>query len=289
MGYTTKLCAGALFCAIAVTANAGTVASEGKSDRLEWKVQNSWKLAGKPVDLVHSLDHKLVFVLTQDHQVLVYSQQGALQGKIPVGDNVTAIDIAPQGEMLYLIDGQENSFTSVAMSYVVDIDVTGSHFKGRPDAPVTIALFTDFECPYCKKLEPLLNQVVARNKDNVKYVFKNMPLQFHKMADPSHRAAVAAGEQGKFWEFHDKLFALETLTDEGINGIAVELNLDLVKFKADMEAPKTRMMINKDLDDAQKAGVTGTPTIFINGRRLQQRSVEGFQQMIDEELAKAGK
>ena len=113
-----------------------------------------------------------------------------------------------------------------------------------------------------------------------------MPLQFHKMAVPAHKAALAAGEQGKFWEYHDKLFDLDKLTIQGINSIAPELNLDMSKFTADVKSPQIIRKINKDLADAQKAGVTGTPTVFINGRRLQKKSPEGFQQMIDEELAK---
>lgn len=113
-----------------------------------------------------------------------------------------------------------------------------------------------------------------------------MPLQFHKVADPAHRAALAAGEQGKFWEYHDKLFAAKKLSVPLIDTIATELNLDMVKFKADMNSPKIRLMINKDLADAKKAGVTGTPTVFVNGRKLQQRSLPGFQKLIDEELAK---
>jgi protein-disulfide isomerase len=129
--------------------------------------------------------------------------------------------------------------------------------------------------------------VLENNADTVKIAFKNMPLQFHKMADPSHRAALAAGEQGKFWEFHDKLFKAKKLSNKLINSIATDLKLDMEKFKKDMASPKIRAMINKDLADAQKAGVTGTPTVFINGRKLQQRSLQGFQQLINEELAKA--
>lgn len=128
--------------------------------------------------------------------------------------------------------------------------------------------------------------MVEKNKDNVKLVFKNMPLQFHKMAVPAHKAAVAAGEQGKFWEFHDKLFELDKLTNEAINKIAPELKLDMKKFTTDFNSPKITQKINKDLADAQAAGVTGTPTVFINGRKLQKKSLEGFQQMIDKELAR---
>ena len=131
---------------------------------------------------------------------------------------------------------------------------------------------------------PLLEQVLEKNPDTVKIVFKNMPLRFHKFADPSARAALAAHKQGKFWEFHDKLFGVEKLSDQEINKVAVELQLDMDQFTKDMNSPEIRQMVNKDLLDAQKAGVTGTPTIFINGKKLKNRSLAGFQAMIDKEL-----
>jgi len=128
--------------------------------------------------------------------------------------------------------------------------------------------------------------VLVKNPDTVKIVFKNMPLRFHKFADPSARAALAAGEQGKFWEFHDQLFALDELSDQAINNIAVKLNLDMTRFTNDMASPAIRQKVAKDIRDAQLAGVTGTPTIFINGKRLKNRSLQGFQQLIDAELNK---
>ena len=131
---------------------------------------------------------------------------------------------------------------------------------------------------------PLLEQVLEKNPETVKIVFKNMPLRFHKFADPSARAALAAHKQGKFWEFHDKLFAIEKLSTEAINNVAVELQLDIDQFNKDMESQEIRQMVNKDMLDAQKAGVTGTPTIFINGKKLKNRSLAGFQAMIDKEL-----
>ena len=131
---------------------------------------------------------------------------------------------------------------------------------------------------------PLLEQVLEKNPETVKIVFKNMPLRFHEFADPSARAALAAFKQDKFWEFHDKLFGVEKLSNDAINNVAVELDLDIAQFNKDMNSPEVRQMINKDLLDAQKAGVTGTPTIFINGKKLKNRSPEGFQAMIDKEL-----
>ena len=113
-----------------------------------------------------------------------------------------------------------------------------------------------------------------------------MPLRFHKLADPAARAALAGGEQGKFWEFHDALFAAEKLSEQVISDIAVDLGLDVGKFEADMNSPAIKQKIAKDMRDAQLAGVTGTPTVFINGQRLKNRSPQGFQAMIDEALKK---
>jgi protein-disulfide isomerase len=268
---------------------AETVPATGQDDRVEWEVRTNWKIDGTPIDIVHSLDGKMVFILDSQQRVLVYDNNGKLQGRIPVGEGVTAIDIAPQGESLYLIDKKDNSFTSVAMNYVHDIDVSGSPFKGKVDAPVTVTVFTDFECPYCGKLVPLLDQIFENNTETVKLVFKNMPLNFHKMAEPAHRAAMAAGLQGKFWEYHDKLFMAKKLSNELILNVATEIGLDVEKFKKDMNSSIVQQKIRKDLADAQLAGVTGTPTVFINGRKLSQRSLQGFQQIIDEEIAKAGK
>jgi protein-disulfide isomerase len=136
---------------------------------------------------------------------------------------------------------------------------------------------------------PLLEQVLEKNPQTVKLVFKNMPLQFHKMARPSAQAALAARKQGKFWEFHDRLFAEKKLTKEGIDKIAIDLNLDIPQFETDMASPEIQATINKDLVDAKKAGVTGTPTAFINGRIPKQRSLDGFQAIINDELSKLGK
>lgn len=128
--------------------------------------------------------------------------------------------------------------------------------------------------------------MLENNPDTVKIVLKNMPLRFHPFADPAARAALAAGEQGKFWEFHDELFSLEELNQQAIDQIAVNLGLNIQKFNGDRNSPAIRQKINKDIRDAAAAGVTGTPTIFVNGRKLKNRSLQGFQALINEELKK---
>lgn len=140
----TLLACACLFTAVPVL-RAETVSPQGQDNRIEWQVVRRLQLDANPVDIVHSLDGKMVFILDNQHRILVYDSQGQLQGRIPVGEGVTRIDIAPQGEALYLIDEQAKSFTTLLMNYTYDIDISGSPFHGKPDAPVTVAVFTDFE------------------------------------------------------------------------------------------------------------------------------------------------
>lgn len=123
--------------------------------------------------------------------------------------------------------------------------------------------------------------------DNVKIVYKNFPLKNHKYAKKAAIAALAADRQGKFWEFHDLLFDhYKKPDDQKIKEIAQQLELDLKAFDKNMKNPEIRAKVQRDLRDGQKAGVRGTPTIFINGRRLKNRTLIGFQTLINKELVK---
>ena len=124
--------------------------------------------------------------------------------------------------------------------------------------------------------------------NDVKLVFKSFPLErIHKYAMDAAIAAQAANKQGKFWEFHKELFKnYNKLSEEKINEIAKSVGLDMEQFKKDREDPVLAALVQRDLKEGVEDGVRGTPTIFINGRMLQQRSLPGFKQMIDEELAK---
>ena len=142
----SKLYAGCLISLILVSgANALAVPESGKDNRVEWNLQQNWATAGKTLGMVHSLDGKVVYILNDKQMVQVFNSQGQLQGSIPVEEGVSAIDIAPQGEKLYLINNKKQTFSSIEVSFVIDIDTSGSPFKGPANAPVTISLFTDFE------------------------------------------------------------------------------------------------------------------------------------------------
>ena len=251
-------------------------------------MQANWSLPAKPLDLVHSLDNKKVFILTADSKVHIFAADGRKLGEMPVEADTVAIDIAPRGEMLYLINGRTNSFTAMDIGFSQQIDITGAPVRGKADAPVTLVVFSDFECPWCAKLEPLLAQLLAANADTVRVVFKHLPLPMHPQAEPAALAAIAAQRQGKFWEMHDALFAVQQWTPAAVTETATRIKLDMTRFQADLNSQETRMQLAKDKADAQAAEVAATPSVFVNGRPVRERSLPALQAMVNEALAAQG-
>ncbi|MGB5685432.1 MAG: thioredoxin domain-containing protein [Candidatus Electrothrix sp.] len=247
---------------------------------------STWQMTVTPVDFAQSLDNKLVFVLGNDSKVHIYSSaDGAELGSVPVAKETVAIDIAPRGEMLFLVDSNKK-YTALDISFAQDIDTAGSPFIGKENAPVTLVVFSDFQCPFCSKVQPLLDEILEKNPDNVKIVFKHLPLQMHKQAKPAALASIAAHEQGKFWQMHDALFAVsKQLSEETIEKAAKDIGLDMEKFNKDLASPTVQDKLKKDMADAGKASVSGTPTLFINGRQVKGRGANVLQDMIDQELA----
>jgi protein-disulfide isomerase len=136
-------------------------------------------------------------------------------------------------------------------------------------------------------LEPLLRQVLEKYPNDVKLVIKHFPLAMHGYARKAAIAAVAAGKQGKFWEMHEKLFAgQKELSDAKVESIAGGLGLDMERFNKDLKDPAIASLIDKDMNDGRQGNVQGTPTIFVNGKLFNQRSLQGFQQVIEAELKK---
>jgi len=165
---------------------------------------------------------------------------------------------------------------------VYKIELGNSFAKGPADAKVTIVEWSDFQCPFCAQAAGLMQQVTDAYPSDVKFVYKNYPLPFHKQAMPAAKAAVAAGKQGKFWEMHDKIFAnSRALNDDVYAQYASELGLNVEQFKTDMASPEVQAQIDKEMAEARTAEVRGTPTIFINGKKPQGRSFELYKQIID--------
>lgn len=165
---------------------------------------------------------------------------------------------------------------------VYNLPVGNSSVKGSKDAAVAIVEFSDFQCPYCSKLQPTLKEVLKAYPIDVKLIFKDFPLPFHQQAQNAARAAHAAGEQGKYWEMHYMIFEnFNMLSEEKFKEFASKIGLDIKKFMADYSSNKYDRQIEDDRQLALSAGVRGTPTLFINGKRMQGRSFNDFKEAID--------
>lgn len=188
----------------------------------------------------------------------------------------------------------------------LDIDADDDPFLGPKNAKVAVVEFSDFECPYCgaamgthealvqrfKSQDPNWEAAVPKLKElakqgKIKLVFRDFPLGFHSQAKPAAEAAECADEQGKFWEYHDKLFEnQDKLGSELYPELAEEIGLDAAKFKTCVETGKYSQEVQADIAYASQVGVSGTPTFFVNGIKVsgaQPYSV--FKQIIDAELA----
>lgn len=169
------------------------------------------------------------------------------------------------------------------------VPVGQSATMGPEDALITIAIFSEFQCPYCARVKPTLDQIISTYGNDVRLVFKHRPLDFHDRAEPAARAAIAAQNQGKFWEFHDLAFAnMQALTDDNFIAWATQLGLNLDQFRADIASPATAARVAEDVQLAERLQARGTPHFFINGYRLRgAQPFESFQRVIDERLTEA--
>ncbi|MFY1829463.1 DsbA family protein [Myxococcus fulvus] len=172
---------------------------------------------------------------------------------------------------------------------VYKVPLDGSLIQGSESALVTLVEFSDYECPFCSRGHGTVKQLQQRYGDKLRLVMKHHPLDRHPRALPSALAALAAGEQGKFWEYHDVIFANpRAQQEEDLERYAKQLGLDVERWKKDRTDPKHAERVRRDETLAIQVGATGTPAFFVNGRFINgAQPVEVFTGVIDEELAKA--
>jgi len=159
--------------------------------------------------------------------------------------------------------------------------------KGPANAAVEIIEFSDFQCPFCLNAFPTVNQVLRTYGDKIRFVYRHYPLANHPRARPAAEASQCAHEQGKFWEYHDRLFGNQALlSDSDLKQHAVALGLDAGQFNTCYDSQKYKADVDTDIRAGDEAGVSGTPAFFINGRMLSgAQPFEAFQSIIDEELS----
>jgi protein-disulfide isomerase len=163
---------------------------------------------------------------------------------------------------------------------------------GSASAPVTIVEFSDFQCPFCQRATPTLKKIQETYGDKVRLVWKDFPLtQIHKEAFKAAEAAHCAGEQGRFWPYHDRLFANQQALDlEALKRYASETALDAAKFEQCLSTSKYAERVNTGIAEGTSLGVSSTPTVFINGRMMAGAyPYEAFASIVDEELARGNR
>jgi protein-disulfide isomerase len=167
-----------------------------------------------------------------------------------------------------------------------DVKVGDAPVKGPASAKVTVVAFSDFQCPFCSRAVPVMKQIEDEYKGKVKIAFKQLPLPFHDKAHLAAEAALAAHEQGKFWQMHDKLFANQQALDRpSLEKYAEELGLNMGKFKSALDSGKFKDRVDREAKEGAAVGATGTPTFFINGKKLVgAQPFDQFKSSIDAEL-----
>lgn len=252
-----------------------------------WHVQKTLKLETGQLDLAVSENGKWIYILTDSGEIQIFSSTGRLKGRVPVGKRITQIKAGPGEDLLLLSSPADKAIQVLSLEFTQEINTIGSPVRGDAAAPVSIVLFAEFQCPYCARLLPLLEQVLAQNKGKVKLVFKHFPLKMHQFALAAAVASEVAAKTGEFWVFHDRLFeAYDQLSNEKILSIAAELGFDRTQFEKEMKDPALFKKIQADIDEGLQADVGGVPKVFINGRQLRKRTIEGFQELIDDALKK---
>ena len=172
----------------------------------------------------------------------------------------------------------------------VAVSTDGAPVRGAANAPVTIVEFSDFECPFCKRAHPTLTQLLKDYAGKVKVAYRDFPLEsIHPQARRAAEAARCANDQAKFWEYYDMLFTESPkLGPEDLKRYAAQVGIDAKKFEDCVSAGAHKAAVQKDLDEGNRLGITGTPAFFINGRPLTgAQPLEAFARIIDEELAQA--
>jgi protein-disulfide isomerase len=166
-------------------------------------------------------------------------------------------------------------------------DLTGAPIRGAADAPVTLVMFSDFQCGFCLRVNPTVTQLLQRYPGKVRVAFKHFPIEGHDAAPLAHRAAMAAQAQGKFWEMHDRIFANQrAMSRDDLIAHATALGLDVPRFTAALDAPAATALLERNHAEGEALGVDGTPTFFVNGTPLVgAQPLEAFAAAVDKALA----
>ena len=235
---------------------------------------------------------KIVAVKDADVSAWYQANQGRVQGR-PLEQVRSAIASFLSQERIDAVRREylEALKTKTAVRIMLEpprqtIAATDSPSRGPANAPIELIEFSDFQCPFCQRANPTVQQVLTTYGDRIRFVYRHYPLPNHPNARPAAEASACAAEQGKFWPYHDRLFSGQAgMTDGELKQHAVAVGLDAAKFNGCVDAHKFKALVDADVHAGEEAGVNGTPAFFINGRMLSgAQPYDAFKKIIDEEL-----
>jgi len=245
------------------------------------------QLEDTPKDIIFSRDGSTAFILGQK-SILVYSvPEAKVTDSIPLTKAYSQLALSPDESTFYLTSQDSPQVAVIQFAFINNVDVGKSPVIGNANAPVTVVAFLDYQCPYCAKIYPLLQEVLKKYPNDVKLVIKHFPLAMHKSAEKAARAALAAAMQNKYEKVNELFFTNFTkLNDDTIRGYVKDSGADMQGFEKDIESARVKDIMQQDAEASKKARVRAVPTILINGIAPKGRSIEVFSQIVDEELKK---
>ena len=274
------------------------IKSKGLDDLIRQRlVEAEAKKQGLTTDQLYAKEVDIKIATPSEGEVAAYYLGMKSQIKAPFQEiktqlqaNLKAIETR-QARQDYADLLRANADVSVLLNQPrVEVGFDRGRLRGDPNAVVTIVEFADFQCPYCKQTEAALNELLRKYSGQVKLAFRDFPLgSIHPYAEKAAEATRCAGKQGKFWEFHDALFANQVKLDEpGLNAIAQTLALDENSFQSCLASGEYKAQVSRDQEDGRKAGISSTPGFFINGIAVTGAQPEtAFEKIVDDELKAA--
>ena len=229
-------------------------------------VQNSDRMQGRPFEQMSAAIQRFL-----EDQRLTQAKQDLIAELKKAGPPIRVVMDAPR--------------TAVAVT-------SDDPSQGSATAPVTVVEYSDFQCPFCGRVMPTLKELRAKYGDKMRLVWKDFPLtQIHPQAFVAAQAGNCAREQGKFWEYHDRLFAnQQALQPDLLKKYAAEVGMDAAKFNQCLDSSKYEAKVQDALGAGTKLGITSTPMVYVNGRMINgAQPIEVFTGIIDDELARATK
>lgn len=255
---------------------------------IEWDIQKTIALDDIPLDVAYSLYGGKAYVLCKKSLLIYDLETGSITDKIPLETEFAKIAVTPNQDLVYLTDVAGKKISVLSISNVYTIDIGQSPIIGAKDAKVNMIAFLDFQCPYCAQVYPTIQEVLQKYPKEVNLIIKHYPLtSIHKAAESAALASLAAARQKKYKEFNDLLFKnYRNLNDENIKNYAKDVGLDMTAFEKDIKDSELKKMITEDMNQGQKLGVRGVPSVYINGKPIKGRSLDFFIATIDKELKK---